>query len=434
MEILVLLAGILAVIFFIYKGYNTLYVAPMVLAITFLILEGLSGVVPVIAEVYLTTFGSFILRNFPIFLLGSIFGEVMKQSLLASDIAKTFIKRLGTHYVLLIIILTISVLIYAGISVFVVFFCIYPISNVMLEEVGLPKRFTVLAMAVAMPTFMLTSMPGTPQIQNILVSEYLGTTIYAGAWFGLASTAFSFTLLYTYVMREAKKARSNQLPKSFSALEVRTNAYLAFLPIILIILGNFVFIQGKLIAEPYRNIYGISSSLILSTAYVIIIYGRKFDVKSALNTGAVQSIIPLTVTAAMIAFGTSLSQAVVMQDVLTFALNHLHPLVSLTSIIAFFSAVTGSATGGLTIGFNMILADTLPLIDALGLNREILHRLVLLASGTFDTLPNNGTFLTMLLVLGLTFKETYKDYFILTVLIPLITFLLGLGFVFIFII
>ena len=52
---------------------------------------------------------------------------------------------------------------------------------------------------------------------------------------------------------------------------------------------------------------------------------------------------------------------------------------------------------------------------------EILHRIASLSSGGLDTLPHNGAVITTLAICGLTHKESYKDIFVTSVLIPILT-------------
>lgn len=51
----------------------------------------------------------------------------------------------------------------------------------------------------------------------------------------------------------------------------------------------------------------------------------------------------------------------------------------------------------------------------------ILHRIASVSSGGLDTLPHNGAVLTLLAVTGLTHKDSYKDIFVVSVVIPVIT-------------
>jgi H+/gluconate symporter-like permease len=47
---------------------------------------------------------------------------------------------------------------------------------------------------------------------------------------------------------------------------------------------------------------------------------------------------------------------------------------------------------------------------------EVLHRLIAMAAGGFDTLPHNGAVITLLMVTGLTHCEAYKDIFAITLI------------------
>ncbi|MDR0389075.1 MAG: hypothetical protein LBH73_03325, partial [Spirochaetaceae bacterium] len=80
------------------------------------------------------------------------------------------------------------------------------------------------------------------------------------------------------------------------------------------------------------------------------------------------------------------------------------------------AGITGSSSGGVRIMLQSI-GDYL--IQS-GANLEVLHRLISVAAGSLDTLPQSpGIFLT-LAMLGLTHKEAYKHLFWTTLVIPLI--------------
>ena len=52
---------------------------------------------------------------------------------------------------------------------------------------------------------------------------------------------------------------------------------------------------------------------------------------------------------------------------------------------------------------------------AMGVNPEIIHRIVSVASIGLDSLPHNSAVVTLLAVCGFTHKEGYKSIFMLTV-------------------
>ena len=55
----------------------------------------------------------------------------------------------------------------------------------------------------------------------------------------------------------------------------------------------------------------------------------------------------------------------------------------------------------------------------LNISPEILHRVAALACGGLDTLPHNGAVITTLAICGLTHKQSYKDIFVTSVVIPI---------------
>ncbi|OLT25700.1 hypothetical protein BJF82_04915 [Kytococcus sp. CUA-901] len=68
---------------------------------------------------------------------------------------------------------------------------------------------------------------------------------------------------------------------------------------------------------------------------------------------------------------------------------------------------------------------------AQGVDMELVHRATAMASVSWDSLPHNGAIITLLRDTGLTHRESYKDIFVPTVLVPLIgvaaVIALGLG-------
>ena len=77
-----------------------------------------------------------------------------------------------------------------------------------------------------------------------------------------------------------------------------------------------------------------------------------------------------------------------------------------TNVLA---ALTGSASGGMTIALDA-LGDTCMRIAAeQGINPALMHRVAAIGSGTLDSLPHNGAVVTLLAVCGSTHRESYLD-------------------------
>ena len=129
---------------------------------------------------YMAGFSGFLASWFFVFLLGSIFGKVMEDSGAADSVAQWVIQRFGARHALLAVIGACAVLTYGGVSLFVVAFSVFPLALSLFREAGLPRRFIPGTIAFGSVTFTMTS-AGSPEIQNWIPMQYLGTTPYA-AW------------------------------------------------------------------------------------------------------------------------------------------------------------------------------------------------------------------------------------------------------------
>ena len=72
------------------------------------------------------------------------------------------------------------------------------------------------------------------------------------------------------------------------------------------------------------------------------------------------------------------------------------PLVSLAFATNILSALTGSASGGLTIALDALGETYMRLAAQHGIDPALLHRVAVISSGTLDTLPHNGGIVTLL--------------------------------------
>jgi hypothetical protein len=77
------------------------------------------------------------------------------------------------------------------------------------------------------------------------------------------------------------------------------------------------------------------------------------------------------------------------------------PLVSLAISTNILSALTGSASGGLTIALDALGGTYLRLAAEQGIDPALLHRVAVIGAGTLDSLPHNGAVVTLLAVCGL---------------------------------
>src|SRR5699024_9865330 len=141
----------------------------------------------------------------------------------------------------------------------------------------------------------------------------------------------------------------------------------------------------------------------------------------SINEGATGSVTAIINTSAAVGFGTVV-KAVPGFNVLTDWLLGIKgsPLISEAVAVNVLSGATGSASGGLGIALEALGSKYYELALETGTNPEAFHRVASLSSGGLDALPHNGAVLTLLLVTGMSHKESYKDIAVIAIVIPII--------------
>ena len=87
-----------------------------------------------------------------------------------------------------------ALLTYGGVSLFVVVFAVYPFAAEMFRRGDIPKRLIPGTIALGAFTFTMDSLPGTPQIQNIIPTTFFGTDTWAAPLLGVIGGAFILAL------------------------------------------------------------------------------------------------------------------------------------------------------------------------------------------------------------------------------------------------
>jgi len=140
-----------------------------------------------------------------------------------------------------------------------------------------------------------------------------------------------------------------------------------------------------------------------------------------ISRGAENAIMPLINTAAVIGFGGVVQGTAAFKWFAELMIDsNLPPLTSAAISINIMAGIVGSASGGLGI-FLQTMAERY--LEA-GVRPDILHRIITIGSGGLDSLPHSGAVISFLTVLGLTHREAYKDIFVVSVVIPILTLIL----------
>lgn len=441
-----IIISLLLLMYLAYRGISVLILAPLLAGFAAFmggIATGQTHLLATYTEVFMKSLGGYVMKFFPIFLLGAIFGKVMDDTGSAKSISTFICKKLGEKRAILAIVLACGVLTYGGVSLFVVAFAAYPIAAELFKQAQIPKRFIPGTIALGSFTFTMTALPGTPQIQNAIPMAFFGTDVYAAPILGLVGAFIMCGGGLLWLQTRAKKAMANgegygdhnenKENKIVSNNENLPSFIVAMLPIILVLIVSFIF--SKFIFPnldlTYLEKYGTTDkkvignwSLIIAlfvsvSSAILLNLKRLSNVLDTLNKGVQGSFLAIMNTASEVGYGNVIASlaafAIVKGSIMGFSSNL---LISEAISVSTLAGITGSASGGLSIALGALGETYLREASAIGISPEVLHRIAAIASGGLDSLPHNGAVITLLSVTGLTHKESYIDIGVCTVVIP----------------
>jgi H+/gluconate symporter-like permease len=441
-----------------YRGINVLILAPL-LSLLAVLLGGHGPLLATYTQIFMYSLGGYLIKYFPLFMLGAIFGKLMDDSGSARAIAHWIAAKIGRQRSILAIVLACGILTYGGVSLFVVAFAVYPIAAALFREESIPKRFIPGAIALGSFTFTMTALPGTPAIQNAIPMPFFGTTPFAAPGLGIIGGMVMLVggiLWLNWRTSRAMGAGEGYGEHDEEDIQQEPRAglpdiRLAMIPIVLVIVVNFLcskylipMMDTDFLAEPkfgstdlqsVLGIWSIISAMVVAIVSLVLLQWKRWvDLKESVNKGTMGSLLPIFNTASEVGYGSviaSLAAFVVIRDFVV-DLSPNNPLISEAVAVNVLAGITGSASGGMSIALNTLGSTYLEMANAAGISPDLLHRVASMASGGFDALPHNGAVITLLAICGLTHKDSYSDVFIVAVAVPLLALItvIALGTVF----
>ena len=155
---------------------------------------------------------------------------------------------------------------------------------------------------------------------------------------------------------------------------------------------------------------------------LILNFKKLKNSRSIFDEAIKNSFAPLLNSSAIVGYGSvikSLSVFTILQNIILGISSN--PIISEAISVNVICGLTASASGGLGITLDALSNTYIQMSSAMGIPPEVLHRIASLSCGGLDTLPHNGAVITTLAICGLTHKESYKDIFVTSVLIPVFT-------------
>jgi H+/gluconate symporter-like permease len=449
MEILGIVLSLFLLMFMAYRGFSVILFAP-VFALLAAALQGLP-IMPSYTELFMAKAVVYVKSFFPVFMLGAVFGKVMEDTLLAKGISHAIIEKMGQKHAILAIVLSCAILTYGGVSLFVVVFAVYPFAAALFKEANIPKRLIPGSIALGSFTFTMDAIPGTPQIQNIIPTNFYGTNLYAAPIAGIIGGIFIFIVGMLFLEWRKKTALAKNEgygdhtlnePAPAAAGIVLPPWYLGIMPLVLVLIVNFYFsrmyvwdnsvftplmgMKLPLMVTEVKRIVGIWAlviALVAGISFALAIGYRNIPkgggLQKALNVGAIGSLLAIMNTASEVGYGNVIAALpgfrAIADGLLGIQLGGT-PLVSEAIAVTTLAGITGSASGGMSIALDLMSKDWLAWANTIGMSPEILHRVASMASGGCDTMPHNGAVITLLAVCGLTHKQSYFDIGTITVI------------------
>ncbi len=470
MGLLGILLGLALLVWLAFRGWSVLGLAP----VAALIAAGFSGD-PLLANWTQTFMGSaagFIAQFFPLFLLGALFGKLMDDSGSVNAIAQFMTRRLGPRRAILAVVLAGALVTYGGVSLFVAMFVLVPMGQALFRAADIPNRLLPGAVMLGTATFTMSALPGTPAIQNAIPMPFFGTTAFAAPGLGFIAAGIMFAFgLWWLTRSEAAARRAGEgfggpitsatdaahdtvvreratASHAFDPAEVDHGARstqlpsiaVAFLPLIVVMVVNLtmsLFLLPRLdtsfLADArwgevsIASVGGVWSVIVALSVAIIVLYvfnrRRLVALRDTVDAGLNASALPVISVASLVGFGAVVASLPAFEMVRDWVLGiEGGPLVGLAVATNVLSALTGSASGGLTIALGALGEPYMALAASNGIDPALMHRVAVIGAGALDSLPHNGAVVTLLAVCGATHKESYLDI----VMVGIVGALLGL--------
>ncbi len=214
------------------------------------------------------------------------------------------------------------------------------------------------------------------------------------------------------------------------------NIFISIMPIIIIFISNLFFskifykylVDGSylnkhnLVLDSISGTWSVIISIFISILIILLVNINKIkNLNKVLDKGISNSFLPLLSSSAIVGYGSVIKSLPIFITLQSLILNiSSNPIISEALSVNIICGITASASGGLTITLDALAPTFITMSQNLNISPEIMHRIASLASGGLDTLPHNGAVITTLAICGLTHKDSYKDIFVTSVLIPIL--------------
>src|ERR1700740_85231 len=410
-----------ALMFLAFRGWSVLLLAPAAALVA-----ALFSSEPLLAHWTQTFMGStarFLAQFFPLFLLGALFGKLMEDSGSVAAIASFITQRLcsprgapggGRGG---------AAVTYGGVSLFVAFFVLAPMAQELFRAAGIPRRLMPAAIVLGTSTFTMSALPGTPSIQNAIPMPVFGTTPFSAPGLGIVAAIImlGFGLWWLHRAEQAARRRGESFGAETSAQpdaaaddehvrerataarefdpaeihrghqsETAPSILVAALPLGVVVAVNLAMsfivlprLDSSFLSEErfggtsITAVAGVWSVVVaLAGAIVVVVFcnrSRLPALRQSVDAGANASALPALSVASLVGFGAVVAALPAFAAVRDWVVGiEGGPLVSLAVATNVLAALTGSASGGLTIALDALGATYMKLASEAGVDPAVM--------------------------------------------------------------
>jgi H+/gluconate symporter-like permease len=458
MGLLGILVGLLLLVWLAFRGWSVLVLAPAAALVA-----AAFGGQPLLAswtQVFMGSAATFLAQFFPLFLLGAVFGKLMEDSGSVTTVAGFMTETLGKSRAMLAVVLAGAAVTYGGVSLFVAFFVLAPMAQTLFRAAAIPGRLMPAAIILGSSTFTMSALPGTPSIQNAIPMPFFGTTPFAAPGLGIVAAIImlGFGLWWLHRAEGAARRRSEGFGAETSAQpdaaaddehvrerataarefdpaeihrghqsETTPSIWVAALPLGVVVAVNLTMsflilprLDSSFLSEErfggtsITAVAGVWSVVVALAAAIVVVVvcnrSRLPALRQSVDAGANASALPALSVASLVGFGAVVAALPAFAAVRDWVVEiEGGPLVSLAVATNVLAALTGSASGGLTIALDALGATYMKLAAETGLSPALMHRVAVIGSGTLDLLPHNGAVVSLLAICGVSHRQGYMD-------------------------
>lgn len=424
-----IILGIAIFIVLAYKGLSPILAALVAALVVGCTCEG--GPLTAIFQTFMTQATTFLSSVLLLIVVGGLLSAILEMTGVTDALANGVMKALGEKSIPIVIFVMTGLLCFLGVGSYQ--FIVAPLALGLLKKSNLPRNVGLISMMVAFNavTFCL---PGTAVTPNLMPTMVLGTTIYAGAGYGVFAFILATGLGLGYVYYLVSDAKKRQL--GFEAAGAAAGGPAGFGPgqgdkqqekdippfwnaiVTMVLLFGLCFVLSSV--KTLDATQAVVLAQLIAAAWALItnfkrtVPGARFR---QISQGTL-SVIPLAVMLGFISgFGAVVQSTAAFNALLGKILTmNVNPYLLTFLGVAILSGCMANGTGAIVMVMNVLA----PTLMSSGANLGAVHRIATITASTLDSLPHATNVCVSLQVFGVTHKQEYKKVFLSTVVIPVI--------------